>query len=60
MADQRDYRAEAVGELAKATPNTTGQGDDRCGPEPERPSYFSSQAVRDRWIRWKLCKDGVE
>ena len=60
MTDETTPRERAVRDLA-----TNDQGDgpgaahDNCGPEPERPDYFSPQAVRDRYYQWKLCKGGA-
>jgi len=31
---------------------------DQCGPEPQKPNYYSPQAVRDAYYRWQLCKQG--
>lgn len=54
--DNSDARARAVAQL-----NDAPQGEDggQCGPEPERPNYFSPQPVRDKWMAWKLCKSGA-
>ncbi len=56
MNDDRDPRAQAV---AKLTTEQQNEDSDQCGPEPQRPDYFSPQVVRDKWMAWKLCKDGA-
>ena len=56
--DSTDYRAQAIAKMSQDATDTSTASDD-CGPEPERPTYFSPQSVRDRWIKWNLCKAGV-
>lgn len=60
MTDETTPRERAVRDLA-ANDHGDGPGaaNDRCGPEPQRPDYFSPQPVRDRYYQWKLCKDGA-
>jgi len=55
MADDNNPRAQAVAQLTDTPKNDDG---DNCGPEPQRPNYFSPQAVRDKWYNWKICKEG--
>lgn len=54
--DDTTDRAEALRAMQKA------EQDDPlgCGPEPTRPTYYSTQADRDRWIQWNLCRSGVK
>ena len=32
---------------------------DQCGPEPQKPNYYSPQEVRDKYMQWQMCKAGV-
>lgn len=59
--DDTQYRAAAIARMAenKSEAPPSGQSADKCGPEPPRPNYFSSQEVRDTWIKWNLCKAGA-
>lgn len=60
MADEDTPRARAVRDLAaNEQGNAPGDDQDNCGPEPQRPDYYSPPAVRDRYYAWKLCKSGV-
>ncbi len=52
--DNRTPRARAVAQLDD--PGTPRDENARCGPEPERPTYFSPQTVRDKWYAWKECR----
>jgi hypothetical protein len=58
MADDTTPRERAVRALA-ANEQGDAAAHDSCGPEPERPTYFSPQAVRDRYYAWKTCKSGA-
>jgi len=54
--DNSNARAQAVAQLTDEPKRADG---DQCGPEAQRPDYFSPQAVRDKWMTWKLCKEGA-
>ena len=30
--------------------------EDRCGPQPPKPNYYSPQSVRDAYYAWQECK----
>ena len=30
--------------------------EDRCGPMPPKPNYYSPQSVRDAYYNWVECK----
>lgn len=55
--DDTNPRANAVQALQDEDHAEASQGS--CGTEPEKPTYYSTQAVRDRWMAWKLCAAGV-
>lgn len=59
MADDTTPRERAVQDLAANEQAANNDDSGHCGPEPERPSYFSPQAVRDRHYAWRLCKEGA-
>lgn len=60
MAKDKTARERAVRELAaNEMTNAQQESHDNCGPEPQRPDYYSNQAVRDRYYAWKLCKAGA-
>jgi hypothetical protein len=50
-----EARADAIRQLADASREEFPE----CGPEPQRPNYYSTQAQRDAWIKWNLCRSGV-